>query len=429
MAFDNSCPLGDFRNPFDMANIESIRAIRPSKIDTDVPNFSSFSSSTSNCPSLATSFLSTVSSPLSGENGRRLSIDSADSFGIDTFSPHYASGTVSPTTPLTSSDLLDSGLSSANSMMCMPADMNMSQLYPYNENTDLFWMSQEPKQMNCVSPMEYDGQHHLGNGHMRSYFPNQSHLPDSTLSRPIFQSSHASDDVSFPWTPVHSTPPQTVAPSATFQPALSSPHGYSLGPATPSPLRYHAPSTPTLKSSPYSPSYSPSSSYTSSISSAHHAGEALRHIIDARGPMTPCRSSSKKLPRRQESYKVTKSKSFSYAPAYIESNKFKCEYEDCKDKQGKRKAFKRSEHLKRHMNTCHSGKREHVCWVDGCKKPFSRSDNLSTHLKQTHGRKSNGQRNRYVATLDDASPYYDPDYKGPLDNEGRPLKVKAERNE
>ena len=134
--------------------------------------------------------------------------------------------------------------------------------------------------------------------------------------------------------------------------------------------------------------------------------------------MTPCRS-AKKQPRRHEPYKVNKPK---HILEYVEPNKFACDREDCIDKTGRRKAFKRSEHLKRHMNTCHSGRRDHVCWVEGCKKPFSRSDNLNTHLKQTHGRKSNGQRNRYVATLDENSAFYDPDYKGPLDNEGRPIK-------
>ena len=418
-----------------MANVERTRASRPAtKIDTDIEHFPSFSSASgSSCPSLTSSFMSSGSSPLAIEGGRRLSVDSTDSFAFDNFSPHYPSGTVSPATPLTSTDLVDPTFTSASSMMCMPADLGMSQLY-HQDSHESYWMSHDSKAMAVMSPMEHmENQHPLGQGHIRSYLPSQAHrLSESTLSRPIFQASspyeeYPTQEGLFPWTPtVHSTPPQTVAPSATFLPALSSPHGLSLAPATPSPLRYHGTSTPILKSSPMSP-YSPSSSFSSSLSSVYHAGEALHRVMDPRGATTPCKS-SRKMGRRHEQYKVTKSRSFT-PPPIVKANMFKCDREDCVDKEGRRKAFKRSEHLKRHMSTCHSGRRDHVCWVDGCKKPFSRSDNLNTHIKQTHGRKSSGQRNRYVATLDENSPYYDPDYRGPLDSEGRPLTVKAERND
>ncbi|CCK71471.1 stress-responsive transcriptional activator MSN4 KNAG_0H00550 [Huiozyma naganishii CBS 8797] len=45
------------------------------------------------------------------------------------------------------------------------------------------------------------------------------------------------------------------------------------------------------------------------------------------------------------------------------------------------KAFKRSEHLKRHVRSVHSNDRPFACTL--CEKKFSRSDNLSQHLK-TH---------------------------------------------
>lgn len=45
------------------------------------------------------------------------------------------------------------------------------------------------------------------------------------------------------------------------------------------------------------------------------------------------------------------------------------------------KAFKRSEHLKRHIRSVHSNERPFPCTL--CEKKFSRSDNLSQHLK-TH---------------------------------------------
>lgn len=51
---------------------------------------------------------------------------------------------------------------------------------------------------------------------------------------------------------------------------------------------------------------------------------------------------------------------------------------NCKDCD---KAFRRSEHLKRHIRSVHSAERPFACMF--CEKKFSRSDNLSQHLK-TH---------------------------------------------
>ncbi|EJS42872.1 msn4p [Saccharomyces arboricola H-6] len=58
---------------------------------------------------------------------------------------------------------------------------------------------------------------------------------------------------------------------------------------------------------------------------------------------------------------------------YDKNKPFKCN--DCE------KAFRRSEHLKRHIRSVHSTERPFACMF--CEKKFSRSDNLSQHLK-TH---------------------------------------------
>ncbi|KAJ5288097.1 hypothetical protein N7478_003783 [Penicillium angulare] len=83
----------------------------------------------------------------------------------------------------------------------------------------------------------------------------------------------------------------------------------------------------------------------------------------------------------------------------------------------------RKEHLRRHLLS-HSGEKHHVCWVLECGRKFSRNDNLNVHYTKTHSKRSG--RNRYVATLDNTSPYYDPNFRGELTPDGNPVLANRE---
>ena len=99
-------------------------------------------------------------------------------------------------------------------------------------------------------------------------------------------------------------------------------------------------------------------------------------------------------------------------PSVIKPVQYRCTEPGCKGR------FKRQEHLKRHMKS-HSQARPYVCWVPGCHRAFSRSDNLNAHYGKTHSRR--GGRNRYVATLDETSVDYNPEFRGELTPDGRPI--------
>ncbi|KAJ5819379.1 hypothetical protein N7474_004970 [Penicillium riverlandense] len=82
----------------------------------------------------------------------------------------------------------------------------------------------------------------------------------------------------------------------------------------------------------------------------------------------------------------------------------------------------RQEHLKRHMKS-HSKENRYACWVPGCNRAFSRCDNLNAHYTKTHSKP--GDRNRYVSSLDKTGPDYNPDFRGQLTSDGRPLYQQA----
>jgi hypothetical protein len=102
--------------------------------------------------------------------------------------------------------------------------------------------------------------------------------------------------------------------------------------------------------------------------------------------------------------------SFQKLPHKMSQRQFQCTYPGC-DRQ-----FRRRTALERHL-ICHSDERPYVCWVPECRRSFKRSDNLKAHY-QTHAKM--GGRNRYVATLDNTSPAYNPKFRGRLTLEGWP---------
>ena len=113
-----------------------------------------------------------------------------------------------------------------------------------------------------------------------------------------------------------------------------------------------------------------------------------------------------------------------YSELLIPQNKFMCSYPGCIDRYtGKQKRFKRREHKKRHERTVHqrSIHSKNKCWVPDCDRPFTRMDNLKSHLRNAHSKKQNVRGNRYVASLDKTSSYYDPDWVGEIDEDGYPI--------
>jgi hypothetical protein len=332
---------------------------------------------------------------------------------------------------------------SGESMVCVPNDFNLQGVYSgwksASHGMDPMWMIAEPRYHNSAPFLDYSSIDSLA---AQDIFNDSSNLNDWHLlstyagnlsfSRGILD-EHQSPSDSFTigtiaqWTPtVLHTPPETVAPNATFQPTLAS-SPCRLEPITP--LRYPAPAVAPILSS------SPCPLYSSEQMSAQEEYELAEQILEAM-PMTP-----KQIPKARRSgsrtsratyerkclgasgrMKSAVSKSGMACDVIIEGNKYACEFADCTDKNGKKKMFKRREHAKRHVDTVHLKKKQFRCWVPGCTtQPFTRSDNLTTHLKSTHGKKSVSSRNRYVSTLDPASENFDPDWRGDLDDNGYPV--------
>ena len=388
-------------------------------------------SSPGNCPSLTESFLSTQGSSVYTDPTRRSSFTSST-----TNSPHWYSSqlasTTSPTTPLTSIH----PFSIDDQQMKMEQGLEREHIYHVDPNglPELdFWMgAQDSSDLSHVTSMTVVPlMGVIGTSELPSYCSSYSHYPQTVsmsnpaLSRSMFDVNDAVSEVrqgdeesSLLWSALTSSPPQTIAPSAAFPPLLVS-----------SPVTKHEPSTPIRMSTHASVMFSSSPMGLMSppiVPSQHDADDAKYELADHEIDLLDFpkhRPSVDRLHRR--GYERKRHVGISSRPkpvvartgllceALIPQNEFPCSFTGC----GKR--FKRQEHRKRHERTVHEKHLYpmYVCWVKTCGRDFSRTDNLKSHLKNTHGKNSPNQRNDYVATLDENSEYYDPDWVGEIDPE------------
>ncbi|OJJ45766.1 hypothetical protein ASPZODRAFT_17207 [Penicilliopsis zonata CBS 506.65] len=337
-------------------------------------------------------------------------------------------------TPLRSSfrlaDVTNDGTGMPVANMDLPERMPLPDyMSGYDENVEQFWI---PSDM----PKTYDPQASFpSQGGMmpypqmaRNYYrqhPPATYLPESAsnpcLSRPMFnQPERIPNSVSMSnilqWMPTaESMPPQTITPSQAFHQApVTPPPSYSEFHTSLNAFKNQTPTTPIRSGSLGTPSGTdtPMSRLSGGATDYHdefgHLSPAYRDGYLQRPP--PQRQpSGRKVIRKQSS---KHSMTLESLPSIIKQVQFKCKEPGCPGR------FKRQEHLKRHMKS-HSKEKPHICWVPGCHRAFSRSDNLNAHYTKTHSKR--GGRNRYVATLDQTSPDYNPDFRGQLTQDGRPI--------
>ena len=396
----------------------------PPHICVDCEDALSPQSSPGECPSLTESFFSTQSSGLYTDPTRRSSLVSSTSDFPEWYT--NSADTTSPATPMTS--MHSFGVEGQQIKTEQSLDIEHTyQVQPQGLPELDFWMITHDS--GDLSHLTNMGAIPLTNGlrssdsqpYCSSYplYPQSMSMSNPALSRSIFGihdpmdtvARIGEDDSSLMWSVLSTSPPQTIAPSAAFQPFLVSSPVTKYEPSTPTQTGAH--SSLMFSSSPIgwmSPSIVPSQH---DIDDAKY--EFAEHDIDGL-EFSKHRPSVDRLHRR--GYERKRHLGPSGRPktagirtgfaceAVITQNEFPCSYSGC----GKR--FKRSEHKKRHERNVHEKHKHpiHRCWVRRCGTEFSRTDNLKSHLRNTHGKNSPNQRNVYVATLDKNSEYYDPDW-------------------
>ncbi|KAJ0425856.1 hypothetical protein BJY00DRAFT_273867 [Aspergillus carlsbadensis] len=380
------------------------------------------------CPSMTSSF-----SPLDSPTPTPTSIYShgslespgwheGGSFPSHTYERHTGS------TPMRSAFRL-AGMASTESLGLSYGNMEPQERMPmtdflsgYDENIEQLWMpSETPKTYDHVTQgLAYHHGMHQYPTMARNNYRHQpaTYLPESAtnpcLSRSIFQqperglSSSMSVNSMMPWMPLtDSIPPQTIAPSQVAP--VTPPPSYTEFPTSLSAFKQHSPTTPVRSCSLGTGSGADTPMSRLSGGPCEYLDDFQQSPVYRDGFQRPHRMASRKTLRRQTSKQNLMLENL---PPIIKQVQFKCKEPGCNGR------FKRQEHLKRHMKS-HSKEKPHVCWVPGCHRAFSRSDNLNAHYTKTHSKR--GGRNRYVATLDDQSPDYDPDFRGQLTPDGRPI--------
>ena len=397
-------------------------------IDDDMAAFGSFSS-LPNHPSTSASFYAVETSTLATSGHRRYSSTSRTSSVTPELFSATSGSTACPSTPMSASVLDFSSIAVPVDGSGYNLDGGYGSFRSANEDGDFVWSPAGSKDDPAMSTLPYTSLDHVATQDLFS----GSHVPGEAASRhgstfgpliprPCWDGFPASSDFlstegNMTWSSeVLGCPPQTVAPSATFQQVLVSSPPNEVEPMTPT-LQHIVPPASILSSSPSD--WSPSRHHNLQ----YHPDGAERTLVNSLS-LTPLEAPKvrRSHPRRgiktaSHFPRVTKSSlkhSGASCPEVIARNTHECRYDSCVDKKGKRKSFKRREHLKRHENTVHvqDKSRMHTCWVPLCTtSPFTRSDNLHSHLLKTHGKRTAGQRNRY-----------DPEYKGEIDADGYPLR-------
>ncbi|KAL4944434.1 hypothetical protein BDV06DRAFT_187309 [Aspergillus oleicola] len=382
------------------------------------------------CPSMTSSF-----SPLDSPTPTPTSLYSQGSLespgwnGAGSLPNHPHNRSTGPS-PMRSAFRL-AGMASTESLGMPYGTMDTQERMPmtdylsgYDENFEQLWMpSDAPKTYDPVTQgLAYQQGMHQYPTMPRNTNNNYRHqpgayLPESAtnpcLSRSIFhQPERAPTSMSMsnmmPWMPLaDSIAPQTIAPSQVAP--VTPPPSYTDFPTSLSAFKEHSPTTPVRSCSlgTNSRANTPMSRYSGGP--CDYMDEFQPSPVYRDGFRGPHRVSSRKTLRRQTSKQNLMLENL---PPIIKQVQFKCKEPGCNGR------FKRQEHLKRHMKS-HSKEKPHICWVPGCHRAFSRSDNLNAHYTKTHSKR--GGRNRYVATLDENSPDYDPDFRGQLTPDGRPI--------
>ncbi|EXJ91117.1 hypothetical protein A1O1_04224 [Capronia coronata CBS 617.96] len=410
------------------------------QLETDFDMETSFGYAT-DCPSLSSSFLSSDQSSAGFQGPRRASLASSSS----SMSPEVfftpSARTSSPTTPM----MFDPGLHTSYQQYMKPATyfhMSRPIFHLQDEEHDRqndMWMSNVTsgyslplltEMPETLMAMPHHSFSHVGTVGLSEAATNPA-LTDSIFSSPDHKPIQATEHDLLTWGSTHLQPPaETVEPRVTFRPALPSSPACKFEPSTP--LNAHiASSASAMTSSPLSfvsPMVVPSQRDADEPS--YGSFEPSLRLCEARKNRTnPDRLHRRSYERKRLSGASSKpkpatNKSGINCELVITKNEFACGYPGCIDKStGEAKRFKRQEHKKRHEKTVHEKEKHSAyrCWVPECNRPFSRTDNLKSHLRNTHSKRPGVRGNRYVATLDKSSEYYDPEWVGELDKEGFPV--------